>query len=79
MLTNCKRYVEETKKVHDNYSLYHLIYAVPETNLRSIVPDSYIYVSVSNLYIPRIGLPIWLQHNRQTDHGNTVYKSLMDT
>jgi hypothetical protein len=34
------------------------------------VPNSYIHVSVINLYIPRIGLPIWLQKNRQTDHGN---------
>jgi hypothetical protein len=25
--------------------------------------------SVSDLYIPRIGLPIWLQQNRQTDPG----------
>jgi hypothetical protein len=28
--------------------------------------SSYIHVSVSNLYIPRISLPIWLQQNRQT-------------
>jgi hypothetical protein len=28
--------------------------------------SSYIHVSVSNFYIPRIGLPIWLQQNRQT-------------
>jgi hypothetical protein len=26
---------------------------------------------VRNLYIPRIGLPIWLQQNRQTDPGFT--------
>ncbi len=25
---------------------------------------------MSDLYIPRIGLPIWLQKNRQTDPGN---------
>jgi hypothetical protein len=29
----------------------------------------YIHVSVSDLYIPRIGLPILLQPNRQTDPG----------
>jgi hypothetical protein len=28
-----------------------------------LVPDSYIHVSVSDLYIPRISLPIWLQQN----------------
>ncbi len=33
-------------------------------------PNFHIHVSVSDLYIPRIGLPIWLQPNRQTDHGN---------
>ncbi len=30
----------------------------------------YIHVSVSNLYIPRIILPILLQQNRWTDLGN---------
>jgi hypothetical protein len=29
--------------------------------LRGLVPDSYISVSVSDLYIPMIGLPILLQ------------------
>jgi hypothetical protein len=27
--------------------------------LRSLVPNTYIHVSVSDIYIPRIGLPIW--------------------
>jgi hypothetical protein len=35
--------------------------------LHSLVLNSYIYVSVSDLYIPWIDLPIWLQQNRQTD------------
>ncbi len=30
-------------------------------------------VSVSDLYVPRIGLPIWLQQNRQADPAN-IYK-----
>jgi hypothetical protein len=34
------------------------------------VPNSYIDVSVSDLYIRTIGLPILLQENRYTDHGN---------
>ncbi len=32
-----------------------------------------LHVSVSNLYIPNIGLPIWLQQNRQTILG--IYKA----
>jgi hypothetical protein len=32
--------------------------------------NSYVHVSVSHLYIPRIGLPIWLQQNRLADPGN---------
>jgi hypothetical protein len=38
--------------------------------LRGLVPNSYIHVSVSNLYIPRIGLP---QLNRRTDPGSWEY------
>jgi hypothetical protein len=34
-------------------------------------PNFHIHVSASDLYIPRIGLPILLQTNRQTDPGNT--------
>ncbi len=46
------------------------IYVFPEMKLLGLVPNSYIHVSVSDFYIPRIGLPIWLQQNRQTDPGN---------
>jgi hypothetical protein len=46
------------------------IYVFPEMKLRGLVSNSYIYVSVSNLNIPRIGLSIWLQQNRQTNPGN---------
>ncbi len=46
------------------------MYVFPEMKLRGLVPNSYIHVSVSDLYIPRIGLPIWLQQNRQTNPGN---------
>jgi hypothetical protein len=35
-----------------------------------LVPNSYINVSVSDLYIHRIDLPVWLQQNRQTDPRN---------
>ncbi len=42
----------------------------PEKELRSLSPNSYIHVSVSDLYIPTIGLPFLLQENRWTDRGN---------
>ncbi len=38
--------------------------------LRGLVPNFHIRVSVSDLYIPTIGLTILLQQNRQTDGGN---------
>jgi hypothetical protein len=38
--------------------------------LHGLVPNYYIYVSVRDLYIPGIGLPIQLQQNRQTDPRN---------
>jgi hypothetical protein len=31
--------------------------------LRGLIPNSYIHVSVSDVYIPTIGLPIMLQEN----------------
>jgi hypothetical protein len=33
-------------------------------------PNSYIHVSVRDLYVPRIGPHIWLQKNKQPDPGN---------
>jgi hypothetical protein len=46
------------------------IYVFPEMKLRGLVSNSYILVSVSDLYIPRIGPPILLQPNRRADRGN---------
>jgi hypothetical protein len=34
------------------------IFKFPEMKLPALVPNSYIHVSVSDLYIPRVGLPI---------------------
>jgi hypothetical protein len=45
-------------------------YVFPEKELGGLSPNFHIHVSVSDLYIPRIGLHIFLQQNRQTDHGN---------
>jgi hypothetical protein len=53
------------------------IYVIMFWELRGLSPNFYIYVSVSDLYIPRIGPHISLQQNRQTDSGN-IYKSLAD-
>jgi len=38
--------------------------------LLGLSPNFHIHVSVSDLYIPRIGPHILLQENRQTDPGN---------
>jgi hypothetical protein len=42
----------------------------PEKELCGISPNVHIHVSVSDLYIPTIGLPILLQENMWTDPGN---------
>ncbi len=46
------------------------IYVFPEKELRGLSPNSYIHVSVSDLYVRRICSHIWLQQNRQIDPGN---------
>ncbi len=42
----------------------------PEKELRDLNLNFHIHVSVSDLYIPRIGLTILLQENMGTDPGN---------
>jgi hypothetical protein len=57
------------------------IYVFPEKELRGLNSNSYIHVSVSNLYIPRIGPHIWLQQNtvdRQTNSENIEISHLTD-
>jgi hypothetical protein len=46
------------------------IYVFLEMKLRGFVPDFYINVSVSDLYIPTLSPPILLQQNKQTYPGN---------
>jgi hypothetical protein len=41
----------------------------PEMKLRGLSPNSNIYVSVSDLYIPMIGLPILLQEKKWAGRG----------
>jgi hypothetical protein len=45
------------------------IYVFPEKELRGLSPNFNIHVSVSDLYLPRIGPHIFLLQNRQTDCG----------
>ncbi len=42
----------------------------PEKELRGLSPNFTIHVSVSDLYIPPVGLPILQQENMWTDPGN---------
>ncbi len=46
------------------------IYVFLIWELRGLSPNFHIYVSVSDLYIPRICPHISLKQNRQTDPGN---------
>jgi hypothetical protein len=50
----------------------NLIYVFLEKKLRCLSPNIHIHVSLSDLYIPMIGPPIFLQQNRQTDRGNIL-------
>jgi hypothetical protein len=47
----------------------------PEKELRGYSPNSYIDVSVSDLYIPLIGLPILLQENSGPNVGIDIDRS----
>jgi hypothetical protein len=42
----------------------------PKHNYNVLSPSSYTHISVRDLYISRIGLPILLQGNMWTNHGN---------
>jgi hypothetical protein len=58
------------------------IYLFPEKELRGLSPNFHTHVSVSDLYIPTFGPPIFLQKNGQTDQRNIrniLYKSLTET
>jgi hypothetical protein len=52
------------------YYTEHSKHIFPEKELVGHSPNSYIQVSVSDLYIPQIGLPILLQENRWAECGN---------
>ncbi len=46
------------------------IYVFSEKELRGLSPNFHIHVSISDLFIPTLSPPIFMQHNRQTDQGN---------
>ncbi len=48
-------------------------YVFPEKKLRDFSPNFHLNVSVSDLYIPRIGPHIFLQQNRQTKMDGIKY------
>jgi hypothetical protein len=50
----------------------NLIYVLLGQKLRGLNPNFHIHVSVSDLQIPMIGPPIFLQQNRQNDRGNIL-------
>jgi hypothetical protein len=50
----------------------------PEKDLRGLSSNFHIHVSVSDLYVPTIGLPILLQENTWTDPRG-IYNSLTET
>jgi hypothetical protein len=43
---------------------------IPRKGVAHHGPNFQLHVSVSDLYVPRIGPHIFLQQKRQTDHGN---------
>jgi hypothetical protein len=64
-----------TRRRQRSHCIENPVYVLPEMKLRGLVPNSYIHVSVSGLFIPRIGLPIWLQQNRQTNPWDYINRS----
>jgi hypothetical protein len=60
-------------EVGDPYPIHchkNPIYVFPEKELCGLRPDFHIHVSVSDLFIPRIGLPILLEENMWSNPGN---------
>jgi hypothetical protein len=52
------------------FSSENSIHIFPEIKLRGLVPNSYILVSVSDLYLPATGPPILLGHRYMNGHRN---------
>ncbi len=56
--------------VFPGMKLYVLVISKKELQYYVLSPNFHIHVFVSDLYIPRIGLPDLLQPNGQTNSGN---------
>jgi hypothetical protein len=71
MKTECKIFEFKAQTNHTRNRSMHCnenpIYLFLFWELRGLSPNFHIYVSVSDLCIPRIGPHIFLQQNRQTD------------
>jgi hypothetical protein len=61
-------FIKCTLQRHNTENLKQLY---PEKELHGLSPNIHILVSVSDLYIPTIGLPILLQEYMWTSPGNT--------
>jgi hypothetical protein len=61
----------------DKVPKFRNIYIFPEKEYRGLGPNFHIHASVSDLYIPTIGLPILLEEICKPILG--LYKSLTDT
>ncbi len=64
---NGARKLTPQMKRHNTKNLKQIF---PKMELYGLSPNFHIYVSVSDLYIPTIGLPILLQENLCSDTGN---------
>ncbi len=71
-------WLERTKHWKDSIPTIFSKQIFKEMKLCGLSPNSYIHVSVSDFYIPRIGLPILLQENKRTGRMwcMGIYKSL---
>jgi hypothetical protein len=58
----------DTINIYSVHCNKHPIYVFPVKELRGLSRSFHIHVSVSDVYFPRIGPPIFLHQNRQTDH-----------
>jgi hypothetical protein len=58
------------KRALQRYYTENSKHIFPEKELRGHSHNSYIHISVCDLYIPTTGQPILLQENRWTNRGN---------
>jgi hypothetical protein len=61
----------------EHYTDEKTIYVFLFWEMRGLTPNFHVHVSVSDLYIPRIGPHLFLEQKRRIDRG--IYKSLTDT